>query len=139
MDSSVLLAAAGSATGASRAVFDLAATNQWTLITSRYCVAETLKNIGKLSPTAATHWEHSLAARLTVAPDAVAIRKPLAFSKGKDKPILITALAETCAALLTLDRKDFATLLDTLVYGLHVCTPAAFLEHQRALGQLCGL
>lgn len=139
LDSSVLLAAAGSATGASRALFDLAAANQWTLTTSRYCLAETLKNIGKLSPAAIAQWEDVLAGRLVVVQDAVALRKPLAFSKGKDKPVLITALAEDCDALLTLDRKDFATVLNTRVYSLHVCTPAMFLEHQRAQGRLEGL
>ena len=50
--------------------------------------------------------------------------------------MLITALAETCDYLLTLDRADFAVLLQTRVYGTYVCTPSAFLIRQRAAGVL---
>jgi hypothetical protein len=55
-DTSVLLATAGSATGASRAVIDLAARNRGTLITSRYCVGEVESNLFKLPAAADTVW-----------------------------------------------------------------------------------
>jgi len=136
LDTSVLLAAAGSATGASRAVFAYAGPQHWTLLTSRYCLAEAEKNLSKLPPAAAQVWSRTLRAGLTIVTDAVVINKPLALARGKDKPVLITALAEACDYLLTLDRADFAALLQTNVYGTSVCTPAAFLIRQRAAGVL---
>ncbi len=136
LDTSVLLAAAGSATGASRAIFVYAASRHWNLCTSRYCVAETVKNILKLPPAAAQVWAPSLHARLDIVTDALVMNKPLSLARGKDKPVLITALAETCDYLLTLDRADFATLLKTNVYGTRVSTPSDFLIHSRATGAL---
>jgi hypothetical protein len=53
LDASVLLAASGSAEGASRALFLLAPSAGWVLLSSPYAVNEVLKNLPKL-PTAAT-------------------------------------------------------------------------------------
>lgn len=136
LDTSVLLAAAGSTSGASHAVFAYALPQHWTLLTSRYCLAETTKNLAKLPPAAGQLWSHTLRASLTVVTDAVVINKPLALARGKDKPVLITALAEACDYLLTLDRADFAGLLQTSVYGTCVSTPADFLIRLRAAGKL---
>lgn len=44
LDTSVLLAACGSATGASREIFRRAPANDWTLIATPYVVAEVLRN-----------------------------------------------------------------------------------------------
>jgi len=62
--------------------------------------------------------------------------RPLLFIKTKDKPILLTALAEQCDVLLTLDRQDFSDFLDTSVYRLWVRTPASFFAHERDQGRL---
>ena len=136
LDTSVLLAAAGSSTGASRAVFDYAGPQHWTLVTSRYCLAEVAKNLPKLPTAAEQIWTHTLMHRLTIVMDAVTINKPLALSRAKDKPVLITALAESCDYLLTLDRDDFAALLNTTVYGTHVFIPSDFLTRLRSSGRL---
>jgi len=40
LDTSVLLAAADSATGASRSIFDLSEANNWELLTTDYCLEE---------------------------------------------------------------------------------------------------
>jgi predicted nucleic acid-binding protein len=53
LDTSVLLAASGSATGASREVFRLAPANRWTLVTTPYVVEEVLRNLPRL-PVAAS-------------------------------------------------------------------------------------
>lgn len=136
LDTSVLLTAAGSSTGASRALFVYAEPQRWALLSSRYCLAEAEKNLPKLPPAAARVWAQTLRAALTIVTDAVVMHKPLALARGKDKPVLITALAEACDYLLTLDRADFAALLQTSVYGTAVCTPAAFLIRLRATGVL---
>ena len=47
LDSSVLLAAAGSANGASRAVFSYALAQNWSLISSPYALNEVLHNLAK--------------------------------------------------------------------------------------------
>lgn len=136
LDTSVLLAAAGSSAGASRAVFDLGLAQDWALLTSLYCVAETNRNLGKLSPAAAREWNLWLQPRLTLVRETLVRDRPLLFSKTKDKPILLTALAERCDVLLTLDRRDFSDLLGTHVYRLWVQTPAAFLASERDQGRL---
>jgi len=38
--------------------------------------------------------------------------------------------------LLTLDRSDFAGLLESTFYGLHVLLPYAFLQREREAGNL---
>ncbi len=54
LDTSVLLAASGSVTGAARFVCRNGAGQGWTLLTSGYCLQETLRNLPKISPTAGT-------------------------------------------------------------------------------------
>ena len=53
MDSSVLLAAAGSAAGASRLLITAAKAEGWDLVTSDYCLRETEHNVSKAAPRAA--------------------------------------------------------------------------------------
>jgi hypothetical protein len=45
LDTSVLLAASGSATGASREIFRLASANEWALVATPYAVEEVLRNL----------------------------------------------------------------------------------------------
>ena len=130
LDTSVLLAAAGSVSGGSRALFDLAPDQPWILISSHYCLAETARNLGKLEPEAEAVWRRQLRPALTVVADTLVGDHPLLFTKTKDKPVLLTALAEQCDTLITLDRRDFVTLLNRQVYGLWVRTPADFLRQE---------
>lgn len=53
-DSSVLLAAAGSTSGASRLLITSAKREGWSLLTSAYCVREVEYNLPKLGPKATT-------------------------------------------------------------------------------------
>lgn len=136
LDSSVLLAASGSDSGASRALFRYAPKQGWLMTTSNYCLIETERNFSKLPPEAALVWRKELLPRLKIAGDIVTSHMPIVFRKAKDKPVLLTALAESCAFLLTLDRQDFSSLLGTHVYDLRICTPAAFLKSERDRGNL---
>jgi predicted nucleic acid-binding protein len=45
LDTSVLLAASGSASGASREIFALASANEWSLIATPYVLEETIANL----------------------------------------------------------------------------------------------
>jgi len=127
LDSSTALAAALSATGASRQVFDLASSQGWQL-------RELQDNLGDKSRAAADAWL-ALRTRVIVEDDVLTFDWPLVFNVTKDKPVLCTALA--CAdVLLTLDRRDFGSLLGKTVYDLLVQTPGEFLRIEREAGRL---
>ncbi len=129
LDSCVVLAASLSATGASRQVFDLAARHRWKLLVSPWVLREVRDNLATKPPAATIAWA-ALRGRVTVEGDELTFDWPLNFDVTKDKPVLITALA--CAdVLLTLDRRDFRTLIGQTVYDLRVLTPGEFLRIER--------
>ena len=134
LDSSVALAACLSATGASRQIFDLAVAQGWSLIISPWVLREVRDNLAD-KPLAATRAWLALRAKAIVEDDELTFDWPLVFDVTKDKPVLCTALA--CAdVLLTLDRRDFQTLLGQTVYGLCIATPGEFLRAGREAGRL---
>jgi predicted nucleic acid-binding protein len=133
LDSSVLIAAAVSAEGASREVFRLASMRDWRLITTPYAVGEVVRNlVGFTAPVTVT-WLR-LRDRLHVADDVLTIDKPAVFPVTKDRPILFSALA-TADVLLTLVRIDFGRLLGTRFYGLAIMTPGTWLVQEREVGR----
>src|SRR6478735_8411293 len=129
LDTSVLLAACGSTTGAAYFVYKMGAEQGWTLLTSGYCLQETLRNFSKLDPKAKPIWEGQIQPTLKMVPDILAMgERALVFPKAKDRPVVITAQA---SVLLTLDRTDFHGALGREVYGMRIRTPADFLAGQR--------
>ena len=134
LDASVLLAAAGSPSGSSRALFSYAADQGWILTSSPYALHEVARNLGKASTSATAEWSQ-LRPQLQVVADVVSLDRPVIFAASKDRPILFTALAWT-HILLTLDKADFADLLGGTFYGLHVLLPYDFLGRERAAGRL---
>ena len=134
LDSSVLLAAAGSADGASRFLFLNAAAQGWRLLSSPYCVDETVRNLRKLGPKATAYWRASLSLNLILVPIELAFDKVLVFPKAKDRPVLLSALGAEAYALLTLDEADFQRVIGAQIYGLRVRSPGQFLMEQRAAG-----
>lgn len=126
LDSSVLLSACGSERSLSRLVTELARERGWHLVSSAYCRAETVKNLGKLGEEAIRRWPQMNSAVEWV-PNALSSDRPLPLTASKDKPVLISALAANCGVLLTLDKSDFGLLLGTTVYGMRVSTPRDFL------------
>lgn len=134
LDTSVLLAASGSGTGASREIFHRSSANDWLLIATPYTIQEVLRNLPGLSPAATTDWVH-LRTRLLIMDDVLTLDRPAAFGPAQDRPILFSALA-WADVLLTLDRDDFGLLLDTAFYGLWILKPGSFLARERAAGLL---
>ena len=134
LDTSVLLAACGSARGGSREIFRRAAVNCWTLVSTPYVVEETLRNLPRLPVSASADWVR-LRADLLLMDDVLTLDRPVVFPAAKDRPILFSALA-WADALLTLDRGDFSEVIGREFYGLAVLTPGAFLERERAAGRL---
>lgn len=136
LDTSVLLAASGSARGASRFVLVEAASQGWELVSSDYCDGETRRNLSKVGGGAASAWTRQIAPRVRWVRASMALDKPLVFPKAKGRPVVITALATRADWLLTLDEADFHTKLGREVYGLRIATPGEFLWEQRAFGAL---
>ncbi len=136
LDTSVLLAASGSAKGASRLLIAEADAHGWELLSSGYCAEETRRNLPKLGRSAASAWKAEIAPRLQFIRASVALDRPLVFPKAKDRPVVITALAARAEWLLTLDAADFQGKLGREVYGLRLATPGEFLLEQRAQGVL---
>ncbi len=126
LDSSVILSACGSSKSLSRLIAKLARQHGWDLVSSHYCRAETSRNVVKFGTAASDCWE-KLRGELSWVNDALTTKRPLLLVASKDKPILITALAEKSEVLLTLDTGDFGLLIGTEVYGLLVTTPHDFL------------
>ena len=134
LDTSVLLAACGSATGASREIFRRAPSNDWTLIATPFVLEEVLCNLPDFPPATSGDWSRMRPAIL-VMDDVLTVDRPAVFQAAKDRPILFSALA-WADVLLTLDRGDFGELLGKSFYDLRVLKPGVFLELQRAAGHL---
>ena len=128
LDSSVLLAAAGSKSGASRLLIGSARREEWTLLTAAYCLRETEHNLPKLGSNASADWGRFIRPRLTMVGTHLVLDRPLIYRAVKDRPIFITALSMKADVLLTLDQDDFHDLLGSSVYGLPIRTPGEFLK-----------
>jgi hypothetical protein len=134
LDTSVLLAACGSMSGASREIFHRASANGWTLVTTPYAIEEVIRNLPDFPSSASANWAR-LRPGLLVMDDVLTLGLPVVFPAGKDRPILFSALA-WADILLTLDHGDFGGLMDKPFYGLLVLKPGPFLERERAAGRL---
>ncbi len=134
LDTSVLLAACGSASGASREVFRRASTNSWVLIATPYGLEEVFRNLPDLAPSASAEWA-ALRPALLIMDDVLTLDRPVVFPVTKDRPVLFSALA-WADILLTLDENDFGGLMDKPFYGLLVFRPGVFLQRERAAGRL---
>ena len=78
LDSSVMIAGAASAEGASRAVFRLAEAHVWRLVTTPYAIAETVRNLAEFPPQATATWLR-LRSQLSIVDDVLTIDKPAVF------------------------------------------------------------
>lgn len=135
LDSSVVLAACGRKDGASHAVFELADTQGWRLLTCDYVLREVDRNVREQLPEFAIHQWRKLQPALAVVADELTHPWPVVFPAAKDRPVLFTA-ASMADVLLTLDRADFGALMTTGFYGLAVMKPGDFLLRERSLGRL---
>ena len=82
LDTSVRLAACGSAHGSSRALFDYAPAQRWELLASPWVVGETVRNLPKLPPAATGEWSR-LRPRLVIVDDVVSLDRALVFPMSK--------------------------------------------------------
>lgn len=136
LDTSVLLAAAGSAKGASRFLVEQAEAHGWTLLTAPYCIEEAQRNARKISAKAPATLSQAIIPKLELVPTELAFDKALVFPKAKDRPVLLSALGAEADCLLTLDEEDFRKVIGSHVYGMEVSTPGLFLIAQRDAGRI---
>ena len=137
LDTSVLLAACGSASGASRLIFRIAPAQDWSLVATPYVVEEVLHNLPLLSGAATSVWGR-LRSAIEIRDDVLTLDRAAVFLARKDRPVLFGGLA-WADALLTLDRADFGGLLGGEFYGLPILTPGGFLTRERSAGRLSSL
>lgn len=135
-DTSVLVAACGSASGASRFLFEQATSHGWRLVSSPWCIEELERNLHKLPSAAAQVWEKQIQPQLEIVPNALTLDKLLVFPKSKNRPVLLAALAARVDVLLTLDRADFQESIGSSVYGMAIKSPGEFLMGERGAGRL---
>ena len=133
-DTSVLLAAAISSEGASRALFDYAQKTGWRILASPWVVGEARHNIDKFGAEVSETWQR-LEEQLSIVADVVSLDRALVFPVAKDRPVLVTALA-WADVLLTLDRADFTNLLGSACYGMPIMLPSEILSRERAAGRI---
>ena len=134
LDTSVLLAACRSNSGASRAILDMSSDQGWKLIASPRVRNEVEKNLSKFPFESTATWV-ALRSGISLVDDVVSIDRALVFPASKDRPVLITALA-WADVLLTLDREDFIKVLGSSCYGLPILLPSEFLIRERKFGRL---
>ncbi len=134
LDTSVLLAACGSAQGSSRALFHGAAAEGWKLLASPWVIGEVTRNLVKFPANATAEWLR-LRPHLVIVDDVVSLDRALVFPVSKDRPVLLSALA-SANVLITLDREDFSGVLGAQFYGLPILLPYDFLERERTAGRL---
>jgi predicted nucleic acid-binding protein len=134
LDTSVVLSACCSHSGASAEIFRRAAANNWILIATPYVIQEITRNLPACPKNAAVSWPNFYT-QLQLADDILSFDRPAVFSPAKDRPILFSAFAYA-DVLLTLDQGDFGSIMDRTFYGLPVLRPGAFLQRERQAGRL---
>jgi predicted nucleic acid-binding protein len=134
LDTSVLLSASGSGKGASRYIVKNAQAEKWELVSSHYCREETVRNLNKLGVDAEHYFAEALDGNVAWKTDTVSSDKIVIFPKAKDRPVVLSALAENCDVLLTLDRADFHGKLGDQFYAILIRTPGDWLLELRDQG-----
>ena len=111
LDTSVIISALNSATGASAAIFDFARRGRLVLTTTSYIINETEEVIQRKFPKLQPPFQKLKSEPfLVVAKDptlATIKRATQMISDPKDVPILAAAITHQVDYLVTLDRKDF--------------------------------
>jgi predicted nucleic acid-binding protein len=134
-DSSLLIAGAGSRSGASRAVLMMAEIRLFQLVVSRQVLDECERNLRRKLPDALPVFAELLAAAAPeVLPDPtdVDVAPFRTLIEAKDAPILAAAVLGGVDRLLTLNTKDFTAAVATAA-GIAIQTPGEFVAGLRDL------
>jgi predicted nucleic acid-binding protein len=132
-DANILIAAAGSRQGASRAVLNLAEMGLIRLVVSRQVLLEAERNLRLKLPTGLpllAEWLSYLNLEVVADPPSEAFIRWFGVIEAKDAPILEAAVAAQVDYFLTLNTKDFTAEVATAA-DLTILTPAQFVERAR--------
>jgi len=135
VDSGVLIAGAGSRSGASRAVMTMAEIGLFELVLSRWVLDECERNLRKKLPAALPIFAELLAnigPEIVPDPPAEESARWEAIIAAKDAPILAAAVLSSADCLLTLDAKDFTPEV-AAQSGLTIQTPGDFVQEIRRI------
>ncbi len=136
-DATVLVAGAGSRTGASRAVLTMAEIGLYRLVVSRQVLDETERNLRKKLPAALPVFAELMAAigpEIVPDPSSEEVVHWESVIDPKDAPILAAAVTAAPDRFLTLDVKDFIKPVQVAEEsGLRIETPAEFVQAVRTL------
>lgn len=132
-DANILIAAAGSRRGASRAVLNLAEMGLIRLVVSRHVLAEAERNLQRKLPHGLpflAEWLTYLAVETVDDPQLESFERWLPLIETKDAPVLEAAVAAQVDYLLTLNTKDFTPDVAAAT-NLIILTPAQFVQRVR--------
>jgi len=135
LDSSALIAACGSASGASHAVIVMAEIGLFKVVISEQVVDECERNLMKKLPKALPVFRQiisTIAPEILPNPSTTEIEQWVAIIEPKDAPILPAAVVGQVNRLLTLNTKDFTPEVSAQS-GLLIQTPSEFIQQIRAL------
>lgn len=137
VDASVLVAGAGSRTGASRAVLVMAEIGLYRLVVCRQVLDESERNLCKKLLAALPIFVELMAVigpEIVPDPSAREVARWKSVIDPKDAPILAAAVAAAPDRFLTLDITDFIEPSQVAEKsGLRIETPADFVQTIRAL------
>ncbi len=135
LDSSVLIAACGSRSGASHAIILMAEIGLFKVLISQQVIEECERNITKKLPAALPIFQQILS---VINPEIVANPAPSDIMRWasvielKDAPILAAAISAQCDRLLSLNTKDFTPNV-AKQSNLTLQTPSEFIQEIRAI------
>lgn len=137
VDASVLVAGAGSRTGASRAVLVMAEIGLYQLVVCRQVLDEAERNLRKKLPAALPIFAQMMDAigpEIVPDPSQEEVIRWQSVIEAKDAPILAAAVIAAPDWLLTLDVKDFISSARVAEKsGLRIAVPADFVRAIRTL------
>ena len=97
LDASVLLAACGSAAGASGYICQRAAANGWSLVVTPYVLDEVIRNLDRVQVQTASERWRAIGATLVIRPDVLTVDRPVVFGRRKTGPFCSADwLGRTC-------------------------------------------
>jgi predicted nucleic acid-binding protein len=135
VDSSVLIAGAGSRSGASRAVLMMAEIGLYNLVLSRQVLDECERNLRRKLPAALPVFAELLAnigPEIVPDPSSEESARWQTVISAKDAPILAAAVLAVPDRVLTLDMKDFTPKV-AAKSGLTIQTPSDFVKEIREI------
>jgi predicted nucleic acid-binding protein len=136
-DANILIAAAGSRQGASRAILNLAEMGLIQLVVSRQVLLETERNLRRKLPDGlplVAEWLSYLSLKMVDDPLPERYMGWVSIIEEKDAPILAAAVDAQVDYLVTLNTRDFTPEVMNAA-GLTVLTPSQFIERVRDILQ----